>query len=67
MDYFERVARVMKATHSAGSLNSYEAILTALHQHFKTEAELRAHIAEMEVTARKLGAPADWRFVDERH
>lgn len=64
MDYFERVASVMKASYSAGSLNSYDTILTALHKHFKTEGELRAYIEGLEARFRRQGMPPDWHFID---
>jgi hypothetical protein len=64
-DYFERVARAMKATHSAGSMNTYETILEALHRKFKTEDELRAAIADIAAKIPPGWGPPGFRFPED--
>jgi len=46
--YHERVARVMKASLAAGSLNSYATILARLKEKFPNETELRARTKGLE-------------------
>lgn len=63
--YHERIARAMKKSYSAGSLNSYETILAALHLKFPTEQQLREHVAQLESKMQLMGAPPGWRFIDD--
>lgn len=64
--YHERVALAMKATHSAGSLNSYETILEALRRMFPLEDDLRAYVARAEQELRDRGlATADWSLLGD--
>jgi hypothetical protein len=60
----ERVARAMKASHSAGLLNTYPEILARLKAKFPTEDALQAYIAGInqrvsELTGATVTFPAD--------
>jgi len=64
-DYFERVARRMSRSVAAGTFNSYDTILRRLHEHFKTEAALRAYIAGCEAEVARIDPGADFHFLDD--
>jgi hypothetical protein len=65
MTYHERVAAVMARSFAAGTYNTYEQILTALLARMPDENELRAYVAGLEDKARKMGAPDDFKLVQE--
>lgn len=66
LTYHERVARAMKSTYSAGSLNSYEEILAALRSKFPNEDDLRVEVASIEARLKLMGMmPLDMRFPDD--
>ena len=66
MSYHERVARAMKRTFSAGSMNSYETILAALKTKYPTEGALRLAVIGIESRLKAMGVmPLDMKFPDD--
>lgn len=66
LTYHERVARAMKRSYSAGSMNSYETILAALREKFPTEDALRVEVTKIEVRLKEMGMmPLEMHFPDD--
>jgi len=66
VSYHERVARAMKRSYSAGSMNSYETILAALKTKYPDEDALRVAVFEIESRLKAMGViPLDMKFPED--